>query len=115
MYFCPGVAHAPHHVAPEWADRYKGRFDQGYEAVRDETIARQKEMGIVPSDTDLSPMNPLADATSVDGKPWAELDTVRPWESLDDDEQRLFTRMGEVYAGMVTHTDHELGRVIDYL
>ena len=115
MYYCPGVAHAPHHVAPEWADRYKGQFDQGYEAVREETIARQKEMGIVPPDTDLSPINPLIDATNPDGKSWSELDVVRPWDTLDDDEKRLFTRMGEVYAGMVTHTDYELGRVIDFL
>ncbi len=115
MYYCPGVAHAPHHVAPEWADRYKGRFDEGYEAVREETIARQKEIGIVPPDTDLSPTNPLIDATNPDGKPWSELDVVRPWDTLDDDEKRLFTRMGEVYAGMVAHTDHELGRVIDFL
>ena len=115
MYYCPGVAHAPHHVAPDWADRYKGRFDDGYEKAREQTLARQREMGIVPADTELSPMNPLVDATSADGKPWSPLDVVRPWESLDDDERRLFTRMAEVYAGMITHTDHELGRVIDYL
>jgi arylsulfatase len=115
MYFCPGVAHAPHHVAREWADHYKGRFDEGYEAIRERTLARQKEMGIVPPDTELSPMNPLVDVTSADGKPWAALDVVRPWDSLDDDEQRLMARMAEVYAGMVTHTDHELGRLLDYL
>ena len=115
MYFCPGVAHAPHHVSKEWADKYKGKFDQGYEKLREETLARQKEMGIVPADTELSPMNPLADATSADGKPWAPLDVVRPWDSLDDDEQRLFIRMAEVYAGMVSHTDYEIGRILDYL
>ncbi|MCP4223334.1 MAG: sulfatase-like hydrolase/transferase, partial [Actinomycetia bacterium] len=115
MYYCPGVAHAPHHVAPEWADRYKGRFDNGYEQVREETLARQKEMGIVPADTVLSEMNPLADATGPDGEPWSPLDVVRPWDSLDEAERQLFARMGEVYAGMVTHTDHEIGRVIDYL
>ncbi len=115
MYYCPGVAHAPHHVAPEWADRYKGRFDNGYEQVREETLARQKEMGIVPADTVLSEMSPLADATGPDGEPWSPLDVVRPWDSLDEAERQLFARMGEVYAGMVTHTDHEIGRVIDYL
>ncbi|MCP5032815.1 MAG: arylsulfatase [Actinomycetia bacterium] len=115
MYYCPGVAHAPHHVASEWADRYKGRFDNGYEQVREETLARQKEMGIVPADTVLSEMNPLADATGPDGEPWSPLDVVRPWDSLDEAERQLFARMGEVYAGMVTHTDHEIGRVIDYL
>ena len=115
MYFCPGVAHAPHHVAREWADRYDGRFDEGYEVIREQTLARQKEMGIVPPDTELSPMNPLVNATGVDGQPWPALDAVRPWDSLDDDEQRLMARMAEVYAGMVTHTDHELGRLLDYL
>ena len=115
MYYCPGVAHAPHHVAPEWADQYKGQFDQGYEQVREETLARQREMGIVPSDTELSPMNPLADATGPNGEPWSQLDVVRPWDSLDEDEQRLMARMGEVYAGMVSHTDHEIGRLLDHL
>jgi arylsulfatase A-like enzyme len=115
MYFCPGVAHAPHHVAPEWAARYKGKFDQGYEKVREETLARQKELGIVPEDTEMSPMNPLVDETSAEGEPWAPLDAVRPWESLDDDERALFVRMSEVYAGMVSHTDHEIGRILDYL
>lgn len=115
MYFCPGVAHAPHHVAPEWSDRYQGRFDHGYEKVREETLARQKEMGIVSADTQLSPMNPLAAATSADGIPWSPLDVVRPWDSLDGDEKRLLARMGEVYAGMVSHTDAEIGRLVDYL
>ena len=115
MYFCPGVAHAPHHVAPEWAARYKGKFDQGYEKVREETLARQKELGIVSDDTELSPMNPLVDETSTKGEPWAPLDVVRPWKSLDDDERALFARMSEVYAGMVSHTDHEIGRILDYL
>ena len=115
MYFCPGAAHAPHHVSPEWSDRYKGQFDQGYEVVREETLARQKEMGIVRADTEMSPMNPMVDETSAEGAPWAALDVVRPWDSLDQDEKTLFARMGEVYAGMVTHTDHEIGRLVDYL
>jgi arylsulfatase len=115
MYFCPGIGHAPHHVSKEWADKYKGKFDQGYEKLREETLARQKEMGIVPADTELSPMNPLADATSADGKPWAALDVVRPWDSLNDDEKRLFVRMAEVWAGAVSHTDYEIGRILDYL
>ncbi len=115
MYYCPGIGHAPHHVSKEWADKYKGKFDQGYEKLREETLARQKEMGIVPADTELSPMNPLADATNVDGKPWAPLDVVRPWDSLDDDEKRLFVRMAEVWAGAVSHTDYEIGRILDYL
>ena len=115
MYFCPGVAHAPHHVAPEWSNRYKGQFDQGYEKVREETLARQKEMGIVSPDTRLSAMNPLVDATDTEGTPWPALDVVRPWDSLADDEQRLMARMAEVYAGMVSHTDAQIGRLVDYL
>jgi arylsulfatase len=115
MYYCPGIAHAPHHSPKEWADKYKGKFDQGYEKLREETLARQKKMGIVPKDTELSPMNPLADATSADGKPWSPLDVVRPWDSLSDDEKKLFVRMAEVYAGAVSHTDYEMGRVLDYL
>ena len=115
MYYCPGVAHAPHHVAPEWADRYKGQFDQGYEQVREETLARQRDMGIVPAETELSPMNPLADAVGPNGEEWAALDVVRPWDSLDADEKRLMARMGEVYAGMVSHTDYEIGRLLDHL
>jgi len=115
MYFCPGIGHAPHHVSKEWADKYKGKFDQGYEKLREETLARQKKMGIVTADTELSPMNPYADATSADGKPWSALDIVRPWDSLSDDEKRLFVRMAEVWAGSVSHTDYEIGRILDYL
>ena len=68
-----------------------------------------------PTDAELSPINPYADTTSHDGKPWSELDRVRPWDSLSDDEKRLFARMAEVYAGFLSHADHELGRLLDYL
>jgi arylsulfatase len=115
LYFCPGAAHAPHQVATEWADRYKGVFDMGYEAYREVVFERQKALGIVPEGTGLSPINPYEDTTSHDGKPWSELDVVRPWGSLSDDEKRLFCRMAEVYAGFVTHADNELGRLLDYL
>src|SRR5204863_135387 len=64
---------------------------------------------------ELSPINPYADTTSHDGKPWSQLDVVRPWESLTTDEKRLFRRMAEVYAGFLSHADHELGRLLDYL
>src|SRR5712691_2990330 len=97
MYFCPGAAHAPHHAPKEWADRYKGTFDMGYEAYREGVLERQKELGIVPQDTVLSPINPYVDAESHDGKPWSEFDVVRPWNSLTGNEQQLFTRMAEVY------------------
>jgi arylsulfatase len=115
MYFCPGANHAPHHVAPEWADQYKGVFDMGYEKIRETILAKQKEMGIVPKNTELTPINPLGDLTSVDGKPFPPGDLVRPWDSLSEDEKKLFVRMAEVYAGYCTYTDHEIGRFIDYL
>jgi len=115
MYFCPGATHAPHHVSKEWIDKYEGRFDMGYEAYREQVFARQKELGIFPADAELSPLNPYAGEQSPDGKPWPELDTVRPWDSLSEDERRLFARMAEVYAGFLSHTDHEIGRLLDFL
>jgi arylsulfatase A-like enzyme len=117
MYLCPGCAHAPHHVFKEWSDRYKGRFDQGYEAIRSEILARQKELGLMLDEVELSPINPHGepDATGPDGQPWPALDFVRPWDSLSSDEQRLFARMAEVYAGFVSYTDDQLGRFLDYL
>ena len=87
----------------------------GYEAYRELVFDRQKELGIFPEDAELSPINPYADETSADGKPWPPLDVVRPWDSLSDDEKRLFCRMAEVYAGFLSHTDHEIGRLLDYL
>lgn len=114
-YLCPGAGHAPHHVFAEWADRYAGRFDEGYEAYREIVLARQKAMGIVPADTELSPMNPYADVTGPDGQPWPAQDTVRPWDSLSAQEKRLFARMAEVFAGFLSYTDAQIGRVLDYL
>ncbi|MGB5565329.1 MAG: arylsulfatase, partial [Acidimicrobiia bacterium] len=118
MYFCPGAGHAPHHVFKEWADRYKGAFDQGYEAIRSDILSRQKEMGLLPENAELSPINPHGEPTDItgpEGQPWPQLDFVRPWDSLDDDEKTLFTRMAEVFAGFVSYTDHEIGNLIDYL
>jgi arylsulfatase len=117
MYFCPGCAHAPHHVFKEWADKYKGKFDMGYEAIRETILANQKKMGILPEDTNLSPINPHGEPhiSSPDGKPWPMLDWVRPWDTLSDDEKRLFARMAEVYAGFVSYTDYHIGRLLDYL
>ncbi len=115
MYFCPGATHAPHHAPEEWINRYKGKFDMGYEAYRELVFARQKQLGIFPEDAELTPLNPYAEETSADGKPWPELDVVRPWDSLSDDEKRLFCRMAEVYAGFLSHTDHEIGRLLDFL
>ena len=116
LYFCPGACHAPHHAPKEWADKYKGKFDMGYEAYRELVFERQKKLGIVTEQAELSPINPYIDEKSADGtKGWPELDTVRPWDSLSDDEKRLFARMAEVYAGFLSHADHEIGRLLDYL
>ena len=118
MYFCPGAGHAPHQVPKEWADRYRGTFDIGYEAIREQILARQKQLGIVPESTDLSPLNPLSELTNIDGKTMPETNPnsmVRSWDSLSDDEKRLFIRMAEVFAGFVSHTDHHIGRLIAYL
>ncbi|MER6319294.1 arylsulfatase [Streptomyces sp. NPDC001581] len=96
---CTGAAHAPHHVPKEWADRYRGRFDDGWDAYRERTFARQKELGVVPADAQLSPHDP----------------DVPAWESLTPDARRLAARMMEVYAGFLSHTDHHLGRLLDFL
>jgi len=114
-YVCPGAGHAPHHVFTEWADRYAGRFDMGYEQYRDIVLENQKRLGIVPPDTELSPMNPYADVTGPNGEPWPTQDTVRPWGSLSDSEKRLFSRMAEVFAGFLSYTDAQIGRILDYL
>ena len=115
LYYCPGAAHAPHHAPREWADKYKGKFDMGYEAYRELVFERQKKLGLLAEGAELSPINPYADTTSHDGKPWSQTDVVRPWDSLTDDEKRLFARMAEVYAGFLSHADHELGRLLDHL
>lgn len=118
MYYCPGATHAPHHAPKEWVEKYRGRFDMGYERYREQVLARQKQMGIVPEDTELPPINPIGTPetrTGPDGKPYPELDSVRPWDSLSTAEKRLFTRMAEVYAGFLSHTDAQIGRVIDFL
>jgi len=118
LYYAPGACHAPHHAPREWIDRFKGRFDMGYEAMREQTLARQKTMGLVPQNTELPPLNPIGTTetrTGPDGKPFPALDVTKPWDSLSNDEQRLFARMAEVYAGFLAHADHHLGRVLDYL
>jgi arylsulfatase A-like enzyme len=115
MYFCPGCAHAPHHVFKEWADKYKSRFDMGYERYREQVLANQKRMGLVPENTELPPLNPYADVCSADDKPWPDLDIARPWDSLSEEEKRLFCRMAEVYAGFISYTDEQIGRLLNYL
>ena len=117
LYYAPGACHAPHHAPKEWIEKFRGRFDIGYEAIREQTLARQKELGIVPPDTQLPPINPLGTMESHTDprKPMMEMDTTRPWDSLSEDEKRLFRRMAEVYAGFLAHADHHIGRLLDYL
>ncbi|MFC0452143.1 arylsulfatase [Rhodococcus jostii] len=118
LYYAPGCAHAPHQVPREWADRYRGKFDDGYEAIREQTLARQKEMGLVPQDTELPPINPIGTPdtrSGPDGKPFPPMDYTRPWDTLPADEKRLFARMAEVYAGFLSHCDDQIGRLMAYL
>jgi len=96
MYFATGAVHAPHHVPKRWADKYKGKFDEGWDEVRAKTIARQKKMGVIPADTQLGP------------KP----EEIKDWADLSADERRLFGRQAEVFAGFLEQTDHEVGRVV---
>ena len=99
MYFCTGAQHAPHHVPKEWADKYKGRFDKGWDAYREETFARQMKLGILPKGTTLSRHDP----------------DVQDWSKLSADERRLYARMMEVFAGFLEHTDHYIGELIAFL
>jgi arylsulfatase A-like enzyme len=115
LYYAFGAGHAPHQVPKEWADKYKGKFDIGYEAYREQVFEKQKKLGIIPAAAELSPINPYTDLKGPEGQDWPALDTVRPWASLTDDEKKLFSRMAEVYAGFVSHADHQLGRMLDYL
>jgi arylsulfatase A-like enzyme len=118
LYYALGAAHAPHHVPREWADRYRGRFDMGYEVAREQILARQKQLGIVPPNTELPPVNPIGtpqERTGPDGHPFPPLDYTKPWDSLSDDERRLFARMAEVYAGFLSHADAQIGRLLDHL
>jgi arylsulfatase len=118
LYYAPGAAHSPHHAPKEWIDKYKGRFDMGYEAIREQTLAQQKKLGLVPKDTELPPINPIGTPetrTGPNGEPFPAMDYTQPWESLSEDEKRLFCRMAEVYAGFLSHADYHVGRLVDYL
>jgi len=99
LYFCPGAGHAPHHVPKEWADKYKGQFDDGWDAYREKTFARQKELGIIPKDAELSRHDP----------------DVQDWNTLSAGEKKLYARMMEVFAGFLTHTDYHYGRLFNFL
>ena len=99
LQFCPGATHAPHHVAKEWADRYRGQFDDGWDVYRERVFAHQKERGIVPADAELSRHDP----------------DVPAWGDLPADQRRLYARMMEVFAGFLSHADHHIGRLLDHL
>jgi len=97
IYFAPGATHAPHQVPMEWIARNKGKFDQGWDKLREETLKRQIKLGVVPAGTKLAP------------KPAA----IKDWNKLNANEKKLFTRQMEVFAGFAEHTDYEVGRLID--
>jgi len=99
LYFCPGAMHAPHHVPKEWADKYQGKFDDGWDAYREKVFAKQKKLGLVPKNAELSRHDP----------------DVQDWNTLKPEERKLYARMMEVFAGFLTHTDHNLGRLLDFL
>lgn len=99
MYFAPGATHAPHHVPKEWADKYKGKFDQGWDKLREETFARQKKLGVIPPDCELT----------------KRPDAIPAWDSQAPDFKRVLAREMEVYAGFFEYADHHVGRLIDAL
>jgi arylsulfatase A-like enzyme len=96
MYFATGATHAPHHAPKSYSDKYKGKFDQGWDKIREETLERQKKLGIVPQNTVLAP------------KPA----DIKDWDKLTPDEKRLFARQMEIFAGFAEHTDNEVGRLV---
>src|SRR6476619_627016 len=97
VYYAPGATHAPHHVPTEWSDRYRGRFDAGWDVLRDETLARQKELGVVPPDTVLTGRH----------------EEIPAWDDMPDALKPVLARQMEVYAGFLEHTDHHVGRLVD--
>jgi arylsulfatase A-like enzyme len=96
-YVATGCSHAPHQVPREWSDKYRGRFDQGWDVTREETFARQKALGVVPADAELPPRN----------------DVFPTWDSLDETHKRLYARQIEVYAGYSENADWNIGRIVD--
>jgi arylsulfatase len=109
MWYCPGANHAPHHCPKEYVEKYKGKFDDGYEAYRTWVLQRMIDRGILPKGTQLTPLNPLPKDVA------NPADFVRPWASLSAEEKKLFSRMAEVYAGFSEYTDVQIGRIIDHL
>ncbi|MCZ6617122.1 MAG: arylsulfatase [Gammaproteobacteria bacterium] len=99
MYFTPGAVHGPHHVAKEWADKYKGKFDAGWEALRRETFERQKKMGWIPDEAVLNPLAP----------------SMQKWADIPESQRAFQIRLMEVYAGFLEHTDMQYGKIVDEL
>ncbi|HLF59873.1 MAG TPA: arylsulfatase [Acidimicrobiia bacterium] len=98
-YYAPGATHAPHHVPKEWSDKYQGKFDQGWDALREETFSRQKELGVIPPEAELTARPP----------------EIPAWDDMPDDLKPVLARQMEVYAGFLEHTDHHIGRLLDAL
>ena len=99
VYFAPGATHAPHHVPKEWADKYKGKFDEGWDKLREETIARQKALGVIPQDAQLT----------------ARHAQIPSWDEMPEALKPVLRRQMEVYAGFMEYTDHHVGRLLDGL
>ena len=97
VYFAPGATHAPHHVPKEWADKYAGQFDDGWDAQRERTLNRQKELGVIPADAELTRRH----------------DEITAWDDMPEELKPVLARQMEVYAGFLEHTDHHVGRIID--
>ncbi len=99
LYYAPGATHAPHQVAAVWSDRYKGKFDDGWDAYREKVFAQQKQLGIIPANAVLPDRNP----------------DIKAWDTLPAEERKLYARFMEIYAGYLTYTDHEIGFLVDHL
>lgn len=98
-YFAPGATHAPFHVPQEWIDKYKGKFDQGWDKLREETIERQKALGVIPPEAQLTERH----------------DIIPAWDDMPDELKPVLIREMEAYAGFLEHTDHQVGRILDKL
>jgi len=99
LYLAFGATHSPHQAPPEFIEKYRGRFDKGWDVVREQWYRRQLDLDIIPQDTDLAPRNP----------------GVKPWDDLSENEKKFALRLQEAFAGMLDHTDHQVGRLITFL
>jgi len=99
LYYAPGAVHAPHQVAEKWVEPYKGKFDEGWDVYREKVLANQKKLGTIPANAVLPERNAL----------------ITEWKKLTPDQKKVYARFMEVYAGFLTYTDYEIGRVVDYL